>query len=124
MHFFPGWRRDRDGAPAASGLTGAPEEVELPPEPPKDWRERWSEVKQAAAGTMAAMPRVIRLVWQASPGLTVALFAGITPAATAYTAKLLINAVVRGIQVHLQHLPDRNVLDVPLGPLTWHSPVL
>src|SRR5713226_5074224 len=117
MHFFPGWRRDRDGAPAASGLTGAPEEVELPPEPPKNWRQRWSEVKQAAAGTMSAMPRVMRLVWQASPGLTIALFvvtalAGITPAATAYTAKLLINAVVRGIQVHLQHLPDRSVLDI------------
>ncbi|MEP7105765.1 MAG: ABC transporter ATP-binding protein, partial [Chloroflexota bacterium] len=131
MHFWSGWRRDRDGGPpAASGLTGAPELVEPPQdEKPKSLRERWAEVKLAVAGTMAALPRVLRLVWRASPGLTVALFvvtalSGLMPAASAYMAKLLINAVVTGIQIHAQHLPDRTALTVPLGPLTLHSPVL
>jgi len=127
--FWHGWRRETESASAASGLTGAPELVEPPPEPPKTWRERWAEVRKAAAGTMVALPRVVRLVWQGSPGLTIALFAvtalaGVMPAATAYTSKLLINAVVEGIRVHLQHLPDRATLDVPLVLATYHSPVL
>jgi ATP-binding cassette, subfamily B, bacterial len=130
MHFiWGGWKRDREEAPAASGLTGAPELVEPPREPPKNWRQRWSEVKEATAGTMAALPRVMRLVWQASPGLTIALFtvtalSGLMPAASAYTAKLLINAVVAGINVHLNHLPDRGVLQGGIGPLGFRSPVL
>src|SRR6266571_4164907 len=108
MMFWHGWRREVDSQPSASGLTGAPELVEPPAEPPKNWRQRWAEVRKATAGTTAALPRVIRLVWQASPGLTIALFAvtalaGVMPAATAYTSKLLINAVVNGIRVHLQH---------------------
>jgi ATP-binding cassette subfamily B protein len=129
MMFWHGWRREAESQSAASGLTGAPELVEPPAEPPKNWRQRWAEVRRAAAGTTAALPRVIRLVWQASPGLTIALFAvtalaGVMPAATAYTSKLLINAVVAGIKIHVQGLPDRGVLEVPLGPWTYHSPVL
>jgi ATP-binding cassette subfamily B protein len=131
MHFWPGWRRERDGGPPpVSGLTGPPELVEPPKdEGPKSLRDRWTEIRQAVAGTMAALPRVVRLVWQASPGLTIALFvvtaiSGVVPAATAYTAKLLINSVVNGIQVHVGHLPDRATLDIPLGPLVLHSPVL
>jgi ATP-binding cassette subfamily B protein len=131
MHFWAGWRRERDGGPPpVSGLTGPPELVEPPPdEGPKSLRERWAEIRQAVAGTMAALPRVIRLVWQASPGLTIALFvvtaiSGVVPAATAYTAKLLINSVLNGIDVHARHLPDRATLDIPLGLLTLHSPVL
>ena len=123
--FWHGWRREVESQSAASGLTGAPELVEPPPEPPKNWRQRWAEVRKAAAGTTAALPRVIRLVWQGSPGLTIALFAvtalaGVMPAATAYTSKLLINAVVEGIKVHVQHLPDRSRLDVGF----YQSPVL
>src|SRR5256885_13304679 len=93
MHFiWGGWRRDKEEQPAASGLTGAPELVEPPREPPKNWGQRWTEIKQAMSGTMAALPRVMRLVWQASPGLTIALFvvtalSGLMPAASAYTAK-------------------------------------
>jgi len=73
---------------------------------------------------MAALPRVLRLVWEASPALTIGLglatiLAGITPAATAYTGKLLINAVVQAIQVHANpSLPDQTVLSVPLPGLT------
>jgi ATP-binding cassette, subfamily B, bacterial len=130
MHFWPGWRRgDQDGRPSGSGITGAPELVEPPPEPPKSWAERWAELRQAVAGTMAALPRVVRLVWQGSPALTIALFvvtalSGVTPAATAYIAKLLINAVVNGIQVHVQHLPDQAVLEIPLWFTTYRSPQL
>ena len=115
--FWHGWRREVESQSAASGLTGAPELVEPPPEPPKNWRQRWAEVRRAAAGTTAALPRVITLVWQASPGLTIALFAvtalaGVMPAATAYTSKLLINAVVNAIKIHAQNAPDRAQLDV------------
>src|SRR5438874_716645 len=125
MMFWHGWRREVESQSAASGLTGAPELVEPPPEPPKNWRQRWAEVRRAAAGTTAALPRVITLVWQASPGLTIALFAvtalaGVMPAATAYTSKLLINAVVNAIKIHAQNAPDRARLDVGF----YHSPVL
>ncbi|HEX6348225.1 MAG TPA: ABC transporter ATP-binding protein [Candidatus Dormibacteraeota bacterium] len=125
MMFWHGWRREVESQSAASGLTGAPELVEPPPEPPKNWRQRWAEVRRAAAGTTAALPRVIQLVWQASPGLTITLFvvtalAGVMPAATAYTSKLLINAVVNAIKIHVQHAPDRAQLDVGF----YHSPVL
>jgi len=50
--------------PANSGLTGDPV-IEEPQEPqgPKDLRSRWRNLKQAVAGTTAALPRVIRLVW-------------------------------------------------------------
>src|SRR2546430_737474 len=122
MHFiWGGWRRDKEEQPAASGLTGAPELVEPPREPPKNWGQRWTEIKQAMSGTMAALPRVMRLVWQASPGLTIALFvvtalSGLMPAASAYTAKLLINAVVAGIYIHANHLPHQGVLKVAIGP--------
>jgi ATP-binding cassette subfamily B protein len=52
------------------------------------------------------------LVWDASPSTTLALFvttaiAGVMPAAAAWTAKLLIDAVVQGIAVHNFHQPDR-----------------
>jgi ATP-binding cassette subfamily B protein len=61
---------------------------------------------------------VIGLVWSASPILTIGLatatiLAGIVPAATAYVAKLLIDAVVRGIAISANAaLPTT----VPVGP--------
>jgi len=122
-------RHPRDPGRYLLSRSRAPELVEPPREPPKNWRQRWTEVKQATSGTTAALPRVMRLVWQASPGLTVALFvvtalSGLMPAASAYTAKLLINAVVAGINVHANHLPDRGVLRGAIGPFGFHSPVL
>ena len=82
------------------------------PEGPKDLRGRWQSLKQSVAGTASSLPRVLRLVWEASPATTLALFittaiAGIMPAAAAWTAKLLIDAVVQGIAVHNFHQPDR-----------------
>src|SRR5487761_1297050 len=105
------WWRGRkkkfpDSGPADSGLTGNPMLEGPPPdEGPKDLRGRWLNLKQSVMGTTAALPRVLRLVWDASPRITLGLFAativaGVIPAAAAYTSKLLINAVVRGIVIH------------------------
>jgi ATP-binding cassette subfamily B protein len=68
-------------------------------------------LKQSVTGTTAALPRVLRLVWDASPRTTLGLFAatvvaGVIPAAAAYTSKLLINAVVRGILIHNTNVPN------------------
>src|SRR6266566_1427373 len=132
IHWWLGRRKSADSGPANSGLTGDPG-VEQPPEDqsPKDLRGRWLNFKQSVTGTTAALPRVLRLVWEASPAITVALFAttavaGVIPAAAAYTAKLLTNAVVQGIAINQFHRPDRESfasLD-PSGPLgQLHTPV-
>ena len=132
IHWWLGRRKSADSGPANSGLTGDPG-VEQPPEDqgPKDLRGRWLNFKQSVTGTTAALPRVLRLVWEASPSTTVALFAttavaGVIPAAAAYTAKLLTNAVVQGIAINQFHRPDRvsfASLD-PSGPLGHlHTPV-
>ncbi len=132
IHWWLGRRKQADSGPANSGLTGDPG-VEQPPEDqsPKDLRGRWLNFKQSVTGTTAALPRVLRLVWEASPAITVALFAttavaGVIPAAAAYTAKLLTNAVVQGIAINQFHRPDRESfasLD-PSGPLGHlHTPV-
>ena len=127
-HFFWGGRRRRnpETGPANSGLTGDPG-LEEPPEEegPKDLRGRWRNFRQSVTGTLSALPRVARLVWDASPGITLAMFfatvlAGILPALSAYTTKLLINAVVAGIEINRGHLPDR-LPPFTLGPL--QSPV-
>ena len=108
--WWMGRRKKPDSGPANSGLTGDPI-LEGPPEDegPKDLRGRWENLKQSVKGTSAAMPRVLRLVWDASPSTTLGLFAttavaGVIPAAAAYTSKLLINAVVRGILIHNTHI--------------------
>src|SRR5579859_7384280 len=127
MWMWGGRRRQKanETGPANSGITGDPG-LEEPPEQegPKDLRGRWLNFKQSFTGTLAALPRVVRLVWDASPGLTLAMFvatvlAGVMPAASAYTSKLLVNAVVAGIQIHSQHLPDR-LPPFALGPI--HTP--
>src|ERR1700686_1096184 len=126
------WWRGRRKSPqtgtADSGLTGDPK-LEGPPLPegPKDLRGRWENLKQSVTGTTAALPRVLRLVWDASPATTLGLFvttaiAGVIPAAAAYTAKLLINSVVLGIAIHSFHQPDRESFAQvcacsPIGPL-------
>src|SRR5205807_2351176 len=132
VHWWLGRRKSADSGPANSGLTGDPG-VEQPPEDqgPKDLRGRWLNFKQSVTGTTAALPRVLKLVWEASPGITIALFAttavaGVIPAAAAYTAKLLTNAVVQGIGINQFHRPDRESfasLD-PSGPLGHlHTPI-
>jgi ATP-binding cassette, subfamily B, bacterial len=131
MHWW-GRRKQPDTGPANSGLTGDPA-LEQPPVPegPKDLRGRWNSLKQSVAGTTAALPRVLRLVWDASPSTTLALFvttaiAGLLPAAAAYTSKLLINAVVAGISIHSFHQADRVSLAAldPHGPFgSFHAPV-
>ena len=118
-------RRSPDTGTANSGLTGDSTFEGPVDEGPKDLRGRLNSLKQSIQGTSAALPRVMRLVWEASPRLTVGLFivtviAGLIPAASAYTSKLLINAVVSGIAAHRFHQPDR--IQIVLGP--WHSPIL
>src|SRR3979411_1148034 len=132
MHWWLGRRKSADTGPANSGISGDPG-VEQPPEDqsPKDLRGRWLNFKQSVTGTTAALPRVLRLVWDASPATTLALFAttaiaGLMPAAAAFTAKLLINAVVQGIAIHNFHQPDRVSLAQIGGPGSlgpWQTPV-
>ncbi|HZK72495.1 MAG TPA: ABC transporter ATP-binding protein [Clostridia bacterium] len=134
MHWWAGRRKKpADVGPANSGLTGDPT-IGTPPEEegPKDLRSRWLSLKQSVTGTSAALPRVLRLVWDASPATTLGLFmttaiAGIIPAAAAETAKLLINSVVQGIAIHSFHQPDRvwplcnnPAAGCALGP--WETP--
>jgi ATP-binding cassette subfamily B protein len=131
-HWWGGRRKQPDTGPANSGLTGDPSLEQPPlPEGPKDLRGRWNSLKQSVAGTTAALPRVLRLVWDASPPTTLALFAttaiaGLLPAAAAYTSKLLINAVVAGISINTFHQADRVSLAAldPHGPFgSVHAPV-
>src|SRR5665213_432767 len=110
--WWRGRKKNPDSGPADSGLTGDPM-LEGPPqdEGPKDLRGRWLNLKETVTGTTAALPRVLRLVWDASPRTTLGLFAatvvaGVIPAAAAYTSKLLINAVVRGILIHNTNVPN------------------
>ena len=125
------WGRRRRGnpesGPANSGLTGDPV-IEEPQEPqgPKDLRSRWRNLKQAVRGTAAALPRVIGLVWDASPGVTAGLFAvtvvaGVIPAISAYTSKLLVNAVVLGIEVHNHPTTVADAIRFDFGP--WKTPL-
>src|SRR5690242_6504240 len=114
--WWGGWgrgRRNQDSGPANSGLTGDPT-LEPPqmPEGPKDLRGRWESLKQSVAGTTAALPQVLRLVWDASPRITVGLFvttalAGLVPTITVGISFMLTNAVVVGITNHQQGLPDQ-----------------
>ena len=116
--WWGGWRRNRkpDSGPANSGLTGDPDvEPPTPPEGPKDLRGRWESLKQSVGGTTAALPQVLRLVWEASKPTTIALFAttalsGLIPTLSVGLTLMLTNAVKNGIDVHQQHLPDRLVL--------------
>ncbi|MBO0684668.1 MAG: ABC transporter ATP-binding protein [Candidatus Dormibacteraeota bacterium] len=130
----PGYRYVRRNArrlgdsSGQSGLTGSPEL----PEPdlsggPKDLRGRIRSIRLAAQGTVAALPRVIQLVWETSRGHTVGLgmatvLAGVVPAANAVTAKLLINAVLHAILVRARHQPDQASLALPLPVWTVHLP--
>ena len=105
--WWGGWSRGRrkpESGPANSGLTGDPS-LEPPQQPdgPKDLRGRWENLKQSVSGTTAALPQVLRLVWDASPGTTVGLFAttalaGLIPTISVGITLMLTNAVYKGIQ--------------------------
>jgi ATP-binding cassette, subfamily B, bacterial len=82
-----------------------------------------------ARDTLHGAGRVFALVWGASRPLTlilatVTILAGLIPAAQAYTAKLLINAVVRAIMIHSTHAVDATALNVPLLFLSIRLPLL
>ncbi|HEV1997353.1 MAG TPA: ABC transporter ATP-binding protein, partial [Candidatus Dormibacteraeota bacterium] len=110
-----------------SGLSGSPNVEEAPKkEEPKNLRERWKVIRDSVQGTFTALPRVFRLVWDASPKATVTLavvtvVTGIIPALTAYMGKLLINAVVDAIVIRSRQAPDQIRLNLPLG---LHSPFM
>lgn len=85
-----------------SGLTGDPDIPE--PEPQRGPRDP-KAIFAAAAGAMRGMPRIARLVWGASPAMTAGLGAttivsGLSPVATAWMSRLLINTVVHGVTRH------------------------
>jgi ATP-binding cassette subfamily B protein len=125
------WGRGRpktaETGPANSGLTGD-EAIEEPqaPQGPKDLRSRWRNLKESIRGTAAALPRVLRLVWDASRAITTGLFAvtvvaGVIPATSAYISKLLVNAVVLGIDVHNHPETVADAIRFDFGP--WRTPV-
>ena len=103
-----------------SGLTGDPDIPDPPNDDPTDLRSRLGRARQAVQALISTLPRVLGLVWSASRVLTIGLaiatiLAGITPAATAYIAKLLIDAVVRAIALNADpSLPAT----ITFGPLT------
>jgi ATP-binding cassette, subfamily B, bacterial len=125
MHF----RWDRADHTKESGLTGSPDIPEPPEERTRGLRDRWRAIRRGIAGTMSALPRVLQLVWETSHWLTIGLgaatlLAGVTPAATAYTAKLLINAVVNAVAIRYLHKPDLATLAIGVPGGTIRSPVL
>src|SRR5438128_5720190 len=128
--WWGGWggrRRKPEDGPANSGLTGDPT-IEPPqlPEGPKNLRGRWESLKQSVVGTTAALPQVLRLVWEASRPITIGLFittaiAGIIPTISVGITLMLTNAVVRGIVINASHLPDHVRLS-ELG-VAWLPPL-
>ena len=118
-------RRRAGGGP--NGSNGHAPGVDAPE--PRGLRERVRATLAATRATLGGFPRVLALVWGASKPLTLTLaaatvLAGLVPAAQAYTAKLLINAIVRAITLHLHHAPDHMVLVIPLLWGSWRLPTL
>src|SRR5438067_2719255 len=113
--WWGGWggrrRKPEEGA-ANSGLTGDPTlEPPQQPEGPKDLRGRWESLKQSVTGTTAALPQVLRLVWEARHPITIGLFvptaiAGVIPTISVGITLMLTNAVVAGIKINSFHLAD------------------
>src|ERR1700687_6437551 len=127
----PRFRRRSTPEPEVAGKSGlsGPAVVEEAPQEdkPKNIGERIKLIRDSVRGTFLALPRVFKLVWEASPAATIALAivtvaAGIIPAITAYLAKLLINAVVQAIIIRSRGLPDVTRLTVPLPGFAVHSP--
>jgi len=107
--------------PDGHGPSGPSGTSRNPPTPTADdaSRSRLRRFLIPTGGTVAGARKVFALVWGASRPLTlllaiVTVLAGLIPAAQAYTAKLLINAVVRAILIHANHRPDRTALAIGL----------
>ena len=118
------WGRQPADHTRESGLTGSPD---LPEEPqnegPRNLRDRWRLVVRSIQGTVSALPRVLRLVWETSAPLTIGLaaatlLAGIMPAATALTAKLLINSVVDALTARATGTSSLVEFPIPLPFVT------
>src|SRR5256885_5608153 len=116
--------RKPESGPATSGLTGDPTlEPPQQPEGPKDLRGRWESLKQSVTGTTAALPQVLRLVWEASRPITIGLFAttaiaGVIPTISVGITLMLTNAVVAGIG--FPHVPH----PAPGGFFSLRAPAL
>lgn len=120
---FGGGLRAAMSAPSSvadSGLTGRIDIPDPDQQPrPRGARSRWQRLKASVAGTARGLPRVIALSWAASPVLTITIglvtvISGLVPTASAYVAKMLMDAVVQAIQIHAQHQPDHTMLTLPL----------
>ena len=113
-------REQRYSEGRESGLSGNPDIPDPPSDGPTDLRSRLARGREAVLALISTLPRVLGLVWSASRVLTIGLavatiLGGIVPAATAYIAKLLIDAVVRAIAVNADpSLPAT----VTVGPVT------
>lgn len=88
----------RGPASSATGEGAAPEEEEV-----LSSKQRLERLRKNAKATMAGVPRAFALVWNTHKGYTIsmAVFSvlfGVIPLATAWISKLLIDAVVSGIQ--------------------------
>src|SRR5256884_1305036 len=121
------WGRGRpkiaDSGPANSGLTGDPV-IEEPqqPEGPKDFRSRWRNLRESVRWPAAELALARRLVGEAGPFAPAGLFvvtvvAGLIPAMSDYTSKLLVNAVVLGIEVHNHPATVADAVRFDFGPL-------
>jgi ATP-binding cassette subfamily B protein len=108
----------RGKLPDHSGLTGSPS-VPEPPAARGSPAGRWRGLWRAVTGTIAGVPRVLRLVWRVSPGLTCGLAlatvgAGLIPAATAYTLREVVNAVLHAVKVRGAQQSDRAPFQIRL----------
>ena len=111
----------------ASGFSGAPEAAGSgEPQPPRgSLTTRLRRAVRSIAGALSGVPRVLALVWRASPALTVALavtstLAGLVPAGTAAAARLLINAVTTAADLRVAHRPDHVVFG-PVAGIAVHT---
>ena len=105
-----------------SGITGSPEIEE--PQPARksamDIPAKLRRARQLLVAAAVVLPRIVALVWRASPWLTIGLalgtiLAALVPAGTAVIARLLINSVSHAIAVHNNHLADQGVVGPILG---------
>ena len=103
-----------------SGLTGPIEIPDPPPaNKPKNLRDRLHRLRANVGGTVRALPRVARLIWQASRTMTILIvlatvISGLTPTLSAYIAKLLLDAVVTAM---LHHGSTQRIIEISVFQL-------
>jgi ATP-binding cassette subfamily B protein len=109
-----------------SGLRDDPAiDDEAPAAPRTSVAGRLRVLARSVTTAVTGLPRVMGLVWRASPGLSIGLavttvLTGLIPAATATTTRLVINAVTHAIEVRAAHRPDRGVVG-PVAGLSVHT---